>query len=353
MMGAWVAQSFYSHWRYEMDPRFLDERAYPYCAAVGDALAELLKPDPRTGHLKLPLSSSPEIHNNTQRAWLAPNSNFDHALLQWLFLANAEMATALGRGPEAERWRSLHARLGPLVVSDTGVLLMAAGEPLTASHRHHSQLMAIHPLGLLHPENSADDRRIVDATLVDVDRLGTSAWTGYSFSWMAALRARVGRGDEALRFLSAYREHTTSRNGFHLNAVITASKISNYRGRAFTLEGNFAAAQAVHEMLLQSRGGRLHIFPALPSAWRDTSFRDLRAEGGFVVSAEQRDGRLARVSIRATVAQDLRLIDPFAGGPYDHNLPVTRAAGEIRCRLQPGQTLELTERAPARADPKP
>ena len=91
----------------------------------------------------------------------------------------------------------------------------------------------------------------------------------------------------------------------------------------------------------------------LPSAWRDTSFRDLRAEGGFVVYAEQRDGRLARVSIRATVAQDLRLIDPFADGPYDHNLPVTRAAGEIRCRLQPGQTLELTERAPAPAVPKP
>ncbi len=352
-MGAWVAQSFYWHWRYEMDPQFLADRAYPYCAAVGEALAELLKPDPRTGYLKLPLSSSPEIHNNTQRAWLTPHSNFDHALLQWLFLANAEMAAALGRAPEADRWRSLHARLGPLVVSDTGVLLMAPGESLTASHRHHSQLMAIHPLGLLHPENSAEDRRIVDATLADVDRLGTSAWTGYSFSWMAALRARVGRGDEALRFLSDYREHTTSRNGFHLNGVITGSKISNYRGRAFTLEGNFAAAQTVHEMLLQSHGGRLHIFPALPSTWRDTSFRDLRAEGGFVVSAEQRDGRLARVSIRATVAQDLRLIDPFSGHHYDHNLPVTRAAREIRCRLQPGQTLELTARAPARATPTP
>ena len=349
-MGAWVAQSFYWHWRYAMDSRFLADRAYPYCTAIGDALAELLRPDPRTGHLKLPLSSSPEIHNNTQRAWLAPHSNFDHALLQWLFLANAEMATALGRGPEAERWRSLHARLGPLVVSDTGVLLMAAGEPLTASHRHHSQLMAIHPLGLLHPANSAEDRRIIDATLADLDRLGTSAWTGYSFSWMAALRARAGRGDEALRFLSAYREHTTSRNGFHLNGVITGSKVSNYRGRAFTLEGNFAGAQAVHEILLQSWGDRLRLFPALPSTWREASFRDLRAEGGFVVSAEVRDGRVRRASIRATVDQELRLADPFSGRVFDHNLPVTRAAGEIRCRLRPGQTLELSAQAPARAD---
>jgi len=346
-MGAWVAQSFYWHWRYEMNPRFLADRAYPYCAAIGEALVELMKPDARTGLLKLPLSSSPEIHNNTQRAWLTPHSNFDHALLQWLFLANAEMATALSRKSEAERWRSLHARLGSLAVSDTGVLLVAPDEALTASHRHHSQLMAIHPLGLLHPENSADNRRIVDATMADIDRIGTSAWTGYSFSWMAALRARVGRGDEALRFLSDYREHTTSRNGFHLNAVITGSTISNYRGRAFTLEGNFAAGQAVHEMLLQGWGDRLRLFPALPSTWREASFHDLRAEGGFVVSGEVRDGRVRRASIRATVDRDLRLVDPFAGREFEASLPLERTAGELRGALRAGQTVELRER-PAR-----
>jgi alpha-L-fucosidase 2 len=347
-MGAWVAQSFYWHWRYEMNSSFLADRAYPYCAAIGEALAELLKPDARSGLLKLPLSSSPEIHGNSQRAWLAPHSNCDHALLQWLCLANAEMATALARPAEAERWRSLHARLGPLAVSDTGVLLLAPGEALATSHRHHSQLMAIHPLGLIHPDNAAEERRMVDATLADIDRLGTSAWTGYSFSWMAALRARVGRGDEALRFLSAYREHTTSRNGFHLNGVITGSKISNYRSRAFTLEGNFAAAQAVHEMLLQSWGGRLRLFPALPSTWREASFRDLRAEGGFVVSAEVSDGRVTRASIRATVDQDLRLVDPFAGRDYEASVPLARANGELRGRLRAGQTVELRERPAGR-----
>ncbi|MBM3853748.1 MAG: hypothetical protein FJ399_11420 [Verrucomicrobia bacterium] len=257
------------------------------------------------------------------------------------------MASALNLGADAARWRSLHGRLGPLAVSDTGVLLFAPGEALTVSHRHHSQLMAIHPLGLLHPENSADDRRIVDATLADLDRLGTSAWTGYSFSWMAAMRARVGRGDEALRFLSAYREHTTSRNGFHLNGVITGAQISNYRSRAFTLEGNFAAAQTVHEMLLQSWGGRIRLFPALSSTWREASFRDLRAEGGFVVSAEMRAGRVTRVSLRATVDQDLRLTDPFAGRAYEASLPLERMAGELRASLRAGQTVEVQERRPA------
>ena len=36
------------------------------------------------------------------------------------------------------------------------------------------------------------DRQVIAASLKDWDSKGTSAWCGYSFSWMACLRARVG-----------------------------------------------------------------------------------------------------------------------------------------------------------------
>ena len=101
-MGAWVAQSFYWHWRYTMDPGFLKERAYPYCKDIAEALLMLMKPD-QNGRLKLSLSSSPEIHNNTQQAWLKPNSNFDLSLIRWIFGVNAEMAKSLNLEKEAIR----------------------------------------------------------------------------------------------------------------------------------------------------------------------------------------------------------------------------------------------------------
>ena len=69
--------------------------------------------------------------------------------------------------------------------------------------------------------------------------------------------------------------------------------------RAFTLEGNFAAAQAVHEMLLQSWGNLIRIFPATPEEWSDVSFSQLRAEGGFIVSAERKGGKTVRVTINS------------------------------------------------------
>lgn len=344
-MGAWVAQAFYWQWRYEMDRDFLDRQAYPYCAAVGEALAGLLQPDPQTGRLKLPLSSSPEIHDNSQRAWLKPNSNFDQALLRWLFAANAEMAAASGKTAEAARWNGLLARLDPLAVSgqSSPFLLVAPGEPLAESHRHHSQLMAIYPLGILNIEGSPRDREIIEASFGQVDSLGTKNWTGYSFSWMAALRARAGRASEALRFLSAYVESFTLRNGFHANGEQTRKGLSDLHYRPFTLEGNFAAAQAVHEMLLQSWGGRVRVFPAVPAEWADVSIANLRAEGGFSVSAERLGRRTRWVVVRASVDQLLRLKNPFEGRNFVSSRPVEQSGDEIRCKLLAGETLELKE----------
>jgi len=39
------------------------------------------------------------------------------------------------------------------------------------------------------------DRRTIRASLEQWDELGTGGWCGYSFSWMAALPARVGDAD--------------------------------------------------------------------------------------------------------------------------------------------------------------
>ena len=69
---------------------------------------------------------------------------------------------------------------------------------------------------------------------------------------MACLRARVGDAEAALRNLDIYVRAFTLRNGFHANGDQTGSGFSGFTYRPFTLEGNFLAMQAVHEMLLQS-----------------------------------------------------------------------------------------------------
>ena len=315
--GAWVAHLFHLHWRYTMDREFLEQRAYPYCREVARFLEGLLKPG-ADGKLKLPLSSSPEIHDNRLEAYVTPNSNYDLALMRWLFGAVGEMAGMLGKTEEAGHWGAVLSNLDELAVGVEGrekdVLLVAPGEALAESHRHFSHLMAIHPLGILNIEAGERERKIIAASLNQIDRLGTGEWCGYSFSWMAGMAARAGCAGRALEMLKLYLDGFVSRNGFHLNGDYKELGLSAHKYRPFTLEGNFAAAEAVQEMLVQSWGGRVRIFPAVVEEWEEASFEDLRAEGAFRVSARREAGRTVWVGIRAERGGRLVLRDPFEGG---------------------------------------
>ncbi|MBU0639899.1 MAG: alpha-L-fucosidase [Planctomycetes bacterium] len=353
-MGAWVAHSFYLHWRYTMDEAFLRERAYPWCADVGEALLALLKPDER-GKLKLPLSSSPEIFDNSLRAWLPPNSNFDLALLRWLFGALAEMAEAAGQADAAQKWQAALADLDELDVEGAaGPLTFAHGLPYHESHRHFSHVMAIHPLGTLNIDGTDRNRAVVQASLDRILEKGTDAWCGYSFSWMACLLARCGRAEEALDHLKTYQHAFILRNGFHANGDQTRSGLSRFTYRPFTLEGNFLAMQAVHEMLLQSWGGVIRVFPAVSERWKDASFIDLRAEGAFRVSAQRENGRTVKVSVAADRGGEVRLRDPFGGESVDWNRPdVQKRGSDYEVVLERGAVLTGMRAAEALPRPTP
>ena len=338
-MGLWVAQSFFLHWRYTMDARFLKERAYPFVAELGRATTAILVRG-ADGRLRLPLSTSPEIFDNSMRAWLPGMSNFDLALLHWTFGALTEMATALGDTAAAAKWRATGAALQPIVIDTvSGTLPFAAGLPYAESHRHFSHAMAIHPLGLLTIDN-ARDSVIVAHTLDELKRFGSDWWTGYSFAWYSAMLARGGRAEEALANLETYRRAFILPNGFHVNGDQTRSGLSKYTYRPFTLEGNFLALHAAHEMVLQSWGGTLRVFPAVSARWGDVSFRDLRAEGGFRVTASRVAGLTTQVGVTSTVNAELRLRDPFDGAAVRWSRSGVRRDGrDYVVRLARGETL--------------
>jgi alpha-L-fucosidase 2 len=225
-------------------------------------------------------------------------------------------------------------------------LLVAKDYPLPGSHRHFSHLMAIHPLGLIRWENGPRDRAIIEASLADLEKHGSSWWTGYSFSWLASLAARARDGEKAERALEIFSTAFCLRNSFHCNGDQTDKGYSNFRYRPFTLEGNFAAAAGLQEMLLQSYSGTIRVFGAIPDTWRDVSFDKLRAEGAFVVSAERRAGRVTFVEIRAEAGGTCRLENPFGEATYNvkglDKGRVRTVGTDLVFELAAGQTIRLT-----------
>ncbi|MCP4610062.1 MAG: hypothetical protein GY845_15245 [Planctomycetes bacterium] len=61
---------------------------------------------------------------------------------------------------------------------------------------------------------------------------------------------------------------------------------------------------------MQSVHGIIRLFPAWPKD-KDAAFSNLRAQGGFLVSAEQKSGKVLKVGITATVPGRLRMLSPW------------------------------------------
>ena len=78
------------------------------------------------------------------------------------------------------------------------------------------------------------------------------------------------------------------------------------------LEPSLGMPAVIMEMLLQSWGGTIRVFPALPEAWRDAAFCRLRTEGAFLVSSRLKGGHVKFVSVESTVGGICRIANPYA-----------------------------------------
>lgn len=347
-MSAWSAHLFYLHWLYTADEKFLSEKAYPWCSGVGECMLGLLKPDEK-GILKLPLSTSPEIFDDSPKAWLQPNSNYDLMSLKMLFLSLSEMATAGNKTAEAKKWSDAAIALGDFHAKSDGTLMIDAVNELPSSHRHLSNIIGLYPFNLITKEGSAKDLQLIASSLKDWETKGTKQWVGYTFSWMSCMQARVGDAEEAVKNLDVFVKAFVLRNGFHVNGDQTKSGYSDFTYRPFTLEGNFLASQAVQEMLLQSwsatpgkiNTGVIRLFPATPKKWADVSFSNLRAEGGYKVSASRKNNKTVWFRIVANKAGTVRIKDDFQGEkPKWNTANVQKKKGVYEVKLSKGQKLE-------------
>ncbi|MBX3241974.1 MAG: hypothetical protein KIT80_13380 [Chitinophagaceae bacterium] len=343
-ISAWLAQHYYLQWRYSMDRQFLKEKAYPFLREVCTFLENITEKE-ENGLRRLPLSSSPEINDNRVTAWFLQNTNYDLSLMKFAFTAAIEMAEALQLKEEVAEWQQTLAEFGDYAVSENDELMVESSAPYDASHRHFSHLMAIHPLGLIKWEDGAKAQSVISNTIRLLDEIGPDYWCGYSYAWLANLKARAKDGDGAAKALNIFARAFCLPNSFHANGDQTRSGLSKFTYRPFTLEGNFAFAAGLQEMLLQSYAGFIEIMPAVPASWPEVSFNRLRTEGAFLVSAEKAAGVMRRVTILSEKGGTAKLKMPF-DRPWrlsdkKGSIQVSEEGGFINIKAQPGATVTL------------
>lgn len=168
--------------------------------------------------------------------------------------------------------------------------------PFDKPHRHYSHLLAYYPLAVLTPDRKEEAKLIktsldhwLDVTINSGIKVNAMPVTGYTCTGAASMYAWLADEDKAYEYLDMFIKHpgvspTTMYAEVMINPVI---------------ESPFSYATAMHEMLLQSWGGTLRVFPASPENWGDIVFKDLRGQGAFIVSAKMKAGETQFISIES------------------------------------------------------
>ena len=112
-------------------------------------------------------------------------------------------------------------------------------------------------------------------------------------------RARLSMTDDALSDTQTFFKKQEQANGLFF-----------WKGHGFYMSEQTAVAGLINEFLLQSVDDIIRVFPAWPKD-RDAAFTDLRAQGGFLVTAQQKSGTVSRLEITPTVPGTLRLVSPW------------------------------------------
>ncbi len=320
----WACHNYWLQCRYAGDDDRLRQNLLPLLRrAVGYYLHILQQGD--DGRLHLPVSISPEYPEQ------APDTNYDLSLLRWGLTALLEADGRLGLAdPLAPTWRETLHNLAPYPMDDNG-LMVGAGVPFAQSHRHFSHLLMIYPLRLLNGEQP-ESRELIDRSLRHWISF-EGALQGYSFTGAAAIAAGMGRGDEALGYMNRFLDRYVKPNTMYLEA-------------GPVIETPLSAAQSVHELLLQSWGGTLRVFAAVPETWKDVTFHRLRGEGGFLVSAARREGRTQWVRIESLAGEPCRVRTDLIGPVQVRGARAVKAVDEgdglLRLDLRQGESAVLT-----------
>ena len=142
----------------------------------------------------------------------------------------------------------------------------------------------------------------------------------------------MGRGDEALAYV---------KSALHLFKPNTM-----YTEAGPVIESPLGVAESIQDILLQSWGSLIRVFPAVPGEWRDVTFHNLRAEGGFLISAVRREGKTSWIRVESLAGEPCCLktdLGPEVHGAVSEGreVSVDEKEGILRLDLKEGEEIFL------------
>jgi len=305
--GGWLALHFWWHWRYSQDKEFLRKFAYPIVRECALFYEDYLQED-EDGRL----CAFPTIHMEMMAGYLdgfGKNSIWDLPIVIRTFQMAIEGSCELGVDEkDRQRWKEILHRIAPLPANEEGVWMEFADKRGLLHIWDWARFMPVFPMELVGEDSGPKELRSqARKSIEEYYRFrGEKAKEvgGFSGAFFAAGLARMGDGERALEMAEYVAD------GLNSSGLV-------YKRDAFYLQVDTPPGLDIflNEMLLQSCDGIIRLFPATPPSEEDVRFHSLRAQGGFLVSAERRKNLTMYVVIKSLYGNRLRMRNPFVGEP--------------------------------------
>jgi alpha-L-fucosidase 2 len=287
----WTMHNMWWQYRYSMDEEMLREKIYPLLRRSINLYLHMVE-EGADGKLHLPPTYSPELG-------VFADCNFDLALFKWGCFTLLKASQRLGiDDPLIPRWEAVVHHLVDYPVDEYGFRL-GRDKSSSKNHQHLSNLLMIYPLYLVNIEQAGT----AEVLRASFDRARSTTGPGQRQAMVQAhagpIGTALGLGDQALEALKRLQDDLYPNGLWYESPCI---------------ESSLGMANIVQNMLIQSwtdpaadEPGPIRIFPAVPSAWKDIEFRDLRTEGAFLVSAKRSAGKTEWVRIKSLAGEPCRV----------------------------------------------
>ena len=324
----WLMQQYWLQYRFTMDDERLRREIHPLLKRTINTYLHVIDLGP-DGRYHIPMGFSDEYGN-------APDTNLNLALLRWgLQTLIADNERLKLDDPDAAKWKDVLGKLTDYPADGTG-LMIGKDTPFAKPHRHSSHLFPIFPLHVLNVEDQPDQRPLMEKSLLHfLSFQGDDCM--FKFTGAASLYAALGDGNAALKSLNRALEPQAK------GPTVGANTLYSENGWP-TFESPISAQRAILDMLIQSWGDKIRVFPACPDEWKYVAFYDLRTEGAFLVSAKRSGGKTLFIGIKSLAGEPCRLKTDLAEPIVAEGIPqsaVRRVNGLLEIDLKKGEAVVL------------
>ncbi len=335
----WVLHNYWLYCQYAGDEQRLAEQFFPLLKSTVNTYLHYLaenKLDLGDGKIHIKYSWSPEYPGGR-----GVDTNFSLSLLRWASqtLLTIDKQNNFNDAKKAE-WQNIVDNLADYPVDENG-LRIGRDIAFAKSHRHYSHLLGFYPLYLFDPFDKAEKALLSKsldhwlATAQDPDKVADMAMpvTGYTATGAASMYASLHDGDKAYHYLYSLLNHER------------ISSTTMYSEGSPVIESPLSFATSVHDMVLQSWGGKIQVFPAIPKQWPDIEFYHLRTQGAFLVSAKKFNGITQFIEIESLAGNELIIKTDISAAKYTINgqsIKVLELAnGFVKIPLKKGQLMQI------------